>query len=99
MKLINILYEDDYDHAVIASVPNWVADDIENVVMTFFSWLNIGDNGNDYLVEENGITGMVIGAKEFVDWLNNIFQKPTDTPSKIICEDTVYDPTLPTAEF
>lgn len=42
---------------------------------------------------------MVIGAKEFVDWLNNIFQKPTDTPSKIICEDTVYDPTLPTAEF
>lgn len=46
MKLINILYEDDYDHTVIASVPNWVADDIENVVMTFFSWLNIGDNGN-----------------------------------------------------
>lgn len=74
MQKINVIYEGDTEHADIISVPDSIAQKLDETVQLFFDWLKIRENHIPFLHEiRPGRMVLMIGAKEFVWWLNNSF--------------------------
>ncbi len=82
MKLINVVYDYEYDdisnkvivtgNVDIIKVPDFVSDNIDNIVQEFFEWTELNENRKKY-ENENGI--LCIGTNEFVEWLNENYSQ------------------------
>ena len=99
MKKINIVFDDNYENIDILSVPNNIAESIEQVVREFNVWLSIPENSRRFLVNyADEIEVLDINTEEFIWWLNNVrivgIEKAT-----IVEQHTSFVPTYPIAEF
>lgn len=98
MRPINIVYEECYDNVDIVLVPEDIANSIESVAQEFFCWLLAPENNKRFVIpHEKWGEVLLIGAKEFLWWLNNI--KITGEEATILHQHTSYVPEYPTAEF
>lgn len=97
MKYINIVFENDLSDVDLLYVPDYVADNIDQVVMEFDKWLRNPENGNRFLVPYNGKMVLGIGTEEFTWWLNN--SKKEYNNSTIFKQHTTFCPEYPTANF
>lgn len=94
MRLINIVYDNDYSDVDIISVSEYVADNLDSVAQEFFDWLKIPSNRKGYLVRISPQKELLaIGTKEFVDWLNR------HSGYNISCADIVLQHTEYNAEY
>lgn len=99
MRPINVVYEECYDHVDIVSVPEDIANDIESVVQEFFCWLIVPENKKRFLIpHEKWGEVLLIGAREFVWWLNHI-KLSGEEKASILQEDTTFVEEYPTADF
>lgn len=99
MKKINLIYEDDYNDVDILLVPDDVADNIDDVVRCFFSWLRVEENASRFMVTTaSGHKGLSVDTKEFIWWLNNIWIR-NDSEAKVIVQHTSYQNEYPRADF
>lgn len=106
MKLINVIYDYEYDDITdtitvtgdvdIIKVPDFVSDNIDDIVQKFFRWTELSENKKIY-ENENGI--LCIGANEFVEWLNENYYQCENQKIVIIETNTKYNPDYPSAWF
>ena len=99
MKLINVVYEYDYDDVDIILVPDEIADNIELTVRQFNQWLSIPENGKEFFVTTacNQIA-LGIDTEEFLRWLNN-FKIADGTKASIVKQHTTYISKYPMVDF
>lgn len=106
MKLINVVFDYDYDEqndklivlgAVdIIQVPDFVAENLNKIVQEFFNWANQKENGcykemdNEFICCTDTYT--------FLEWLNKYYHTEQEF-SSIISSQVDYRPELPSAEF
>lgn len=106
MKLINIIYEYEYDDITntttvlgnvdIIKVPDFVCDNIDTIVQEFFDWTALNQNRKKY-ENKNGV--LCIGTNEFVEWLNENYALDENQKIIIIAIDTKYNSDYPSALF
>lgn len=106
MKLINIVYDYEYDDITnnvtvtskvdIIKVPDFVSDNIDNVVQNFFDWTTLNENRKKY-ENENGT--LCIGTNEFVEWLNENYSKYENQKIVIVKRNTEYNSDYSSAWF
>ena len=70
MALINVVYEYDYRHTFIISIPDELYSDIEKLAQEYLDWFAPTDNELEWVME-NGRLYMAKTAKGFVKWLND----------------------------
>jgi hypothetical protein len=99
MKLINLVYEYDYDDVDIVSVPDHVCDNIDRVVQEFNDWTgNTRDHGW-FVIDDKGKEVLATGTKEFVKWLNDNYFRYENKEIVVVKAHTKYNPKYPTADF
>ena len=99
MQPINIVYEECYDNVDIVLVPDDIANSVESVVQEFFCWLRVPENNHRFMVpHEQWGEVLMIGAKEFVWWLNHV-KLPGEEKALILQQNTTFVETYSTAEF
>ena len=98
MKPINLVFENDYNDVDILLVPDYVAANIDHVVMKFSKWLLNPENRKRFLAPYKGKLELAIGTDEFLWWLNNyiILEEPTATLYK---QHTKFCSAYPSAYF
>ena len=116
MKYINVMYDYEYDddgetllepgEVDIVLVPNFVHDNLDDIVQKFNSWVgdevyeaDKGKHPNYWVKESNGRMCMSVGTDHFVDWINDNYFHCENQESKIIEINTKYNPEYPSAEF
>lgn len=109
MKLINILYDYEYDdvedtvivtdYVDIISVPDFVCDNLDSIVQKFFDWVSNTKNYDYYIKNANGEEVLDIGTNEFIKWLNNNYIQYENQEIRIVEEHTNYNPNYPSALF
>ena len=99
MRSVNLLFEEEYDDVDIISVPDEIADNIDDVAQLFFKWLWIPENRQHFYVTlPDGKEALGIDTKEFLWWLNHVFLS-SGKKAEIILQHTKYQPEYPTAYF
>ena len=98
MKLVNLLYDDDYDDVDIICVPDAVANNIGSVVGKFQRWIADERNVHSYWTTSRlGFKSLAIDTDAFIWWLNEHYN---DCESAyIVYQHVKYCEELPTAEF
>ncbi len=106
MKLINVIYDYEYDDRTdttkvtdtvdIIKVPDFVSDNIDDIVQEFFDWVALNENRKEY---ENDEEILCIGTKEFVEWLNKNYYQCENQKIVIIETNTKYNPDYQSAWF
>ena len=109
MKLINILYDYEYDDVQdtievtdcvdIVRVPDFVCDNLDSIVQKFFDWVSNTKNYNYYIKNANGEEVLAIGTNEFVKWLNETYIQCENQEITIVETHTEYNPNYPSALF
>jgi hypothetical protein len=99
MKLINLIYEDDYDDVDILLVPDFVHDHIEDVLQTFFNWAAKTREHGYFIIDEKGKEVLAIATKEFVEWLNCNYFQSEGQEIVVVEANTKYNAEYPSAEF
>ena len=99
MKLINILYADEYNDVDILRVPDFIHDNIGNVVQDFFNWVSSTKSHGYYKQGPDGHEVLCVGTNEFVKWLNENYVQYEDQEIVVVEEHTKYNPNYPSAEF
>lgn len=116
MKLINVIYDYEYDYiedvitdisaADILSVPDFVCDNLNDIVQEFFNWTNDEvRNAEKSMYPEywtqlsNGKICMGINSDHFVKWLNNNYYHFENKESVVVKIETTYISDYPTAKF
>lgn len=107
MKNINVIYDysyndetetiDIFDDVDIISVPNMVADNLDNVVQKFFDWTNTVDSG--CWKQINNKVVCCVETSDFIRWLNRNYFYCEEKESTIIEQHTKFNPEYPCAEF
>ena len=99
MKLMNIVYDGEYENVDIVRVPGWVADDIETILRDFNEWLSIPTNRQPFSHKcTDGRMVLSVDTPDFLWWLDNI-KIAEEQMTEIVKQHTIFDPNLPTAEF
>ena len=99
MRLVNLLFDEEYEDVDIISVPDEIADDIDAVAQQFFRWVWIPENRQRFSVpRQNGTPVLSIDTEEFLWWLNNIYL-PAGQTADVFLQHTHFRPELPTANF
>ena len=98
MKQINLVFEDDFSDVDILLVPDYVAENIDHIVLEFNKWLLKPENRLQFLAPYKGKMELAIGTEEFLWWLNNCFIQENDA-STILKQHTTLCPTYPAAYF
>lgn len=106
MQLINIVFDYEHDDITdtilvtedvdIIKVPNFVNDNIDDIVQKFFRWTELTENRKKY-ENEDGI--LCIGTNEFVEWLNENYYQCENQKIVIIETNTKYNPNYSSAWF
>lgn len=109
MKLINILYDYEYDdiedtiivtdYVDIISVPDVVCNNLDTIVQKFFDWVANTKNHKYHIKNANGEEVLAVGTNEFIKWLNNNYIQCENQEIKIVEEHTSYNPNYPSALF
>ena len=99
LKLINLLYEYDYDDVDIICVPDNVADNIEETVQHYQSWMyqNI-DKHSFWRLSASGYKVLSLGTDEFLWWLNEQCIKSGEK-ARLISSHVKFRDELPFADF
>lgn len=99
MRPVNLLFDEEYEDVDIISVPDEIADSINDIAQQFFSWLGNPENARRFYVKlPNGKESLGIDTKEFVWWLNHVFL-PAGQAAGIVTQHTSHHPEYPTANF
>ena len=99
MKRINIVFDDNLDDVDILSVPDFIADNIEQITQQFFNWVADPNNSKRWTyTDQSGRTVLGIGTEEFLWWLNNILSDG-DSYAAVYREHTAFRVEYPSAEF
>lgn len=104
MKLINIVYEyDDITNTTtitgavdMIKVPDFVSDNIDDIVQEFFDWTALNENKKEYENEE-GI--LCIGTNDFVKWLNEKYAQYENQEIIMVETNAKYNPNYQSAWF
>jgi len=100
MKLINVVYEEDYEDVDILSVPDYIYENIENEVQLYFDWLFDKSSSHDYWKKnEKGGEYIDCDTDAFVNWLNEYKLDSNSEKVYIIQSHTIYHPEYKSAEF
>ncbi len=97
MKRINVVYDEDFENAIILEVPDEVADAIEAVTQSFFDWIHKNPEQFHQTLPD-GRTMIVAGADEFAWWINQ-YHATASKPAKVIMDCGKYNPQYPIAAF
>ena len=99
LKLINLLYEYDYDDVDIICVPDNIADNIEETVQSYQSWMykNI-DKHSFWRFSASGCKILSLGTDEFLWWLNGQCIKSGEK-AHLISSHVKFRDELPFADF
>ena len=99
MRLVNLLFDEEYENVDILSVPDDIADNIDNIAQEFTRWIWFPENRQQFMVTlSDGKECLSFDTKEFLWWLNNIFLSPGQTAA-IYLQHTSFHPEHPTANF
>ena len=108
MKLINAIYDYEYndetdemtvdDDVDILLVPDYVADNIADVVQKFENWSSEKDSGRRR-VKWNGNEILSTDTEDFIRFLNMNYFNCENKESVMVEAHTKYRPELPSAEF
>jgi len=99
MKLINILYADEYDDVDIVCVPDFIHDNVQMVVQKFNDWLSSTRDHGYYKKSSNGHEVLSVGTEEFVKWLNDNYIQCENKKIIVVEAHTKHNPDYSTAEF
>lgn len=106
MRLINVIYDYEYDEdnnlivnddVDIISIPDKIADDLEEMVRLFFNWTSLEESGCWKLI--NGKKTCCVETTDFLRWLNINFFHYENKSSVLVEAHTNYRSDLPSAEF
>ena len=98
MKPINLVFENDLSDVDILFVPDYVAENIDHMVLEFNKWLLKPENRIKFLAPYKGKMELAIGTEEFLWWLNNCLIQE-DENSTVFKQHTTFCPTYPAAYF
>ena len=115
MKYINVLYDYlldesgnviDANNADILLVPNYVCENIDEIVQEFFDWVDtevVNSPKETYpgywVTLSDGDKCLGVNSDHFVDWINKRYffcEKKEALVSKV---NTIYNPQYPSAKF
>lgn len=115
MKYINVLYDYrldesgnviDADNADILLVPNYVCENIDEIVQEFFDWVDteIVDSPKEiypgyWVTLSDGNKCLGVNSGHFVDWLNKRYFCCEKKEALVIKVNTIYNPQYPSAKF
>jgi len=98
LKLINVVFEYEYDDVDILSVPDYIAENIDNVVANFCTWQRDPKNAERFLVPYENRMVLSIGTEEFLWWINHYAISDLATAA-IVKQHTHFCPAYPSAHF
>lgn len=99
MKLVNIVYADEYNDVDIICVPNFVHDNMDTVVQEFFDWASSTKEHGYYKQGSNEQEVLCLGTDEFIKWLNEYYIQYENQEIAVVEAHTKYNPNYPSAEF
>lgn len=109
MKLINLLYDYEYDdiedtvivtgNVDIISVPDFVCENLDIIVQKFFDWVSSTREHGYFVKNASGHETLIVGTNEFVKWLNDNYSEYENQEIVVVEEHTKYNPNYPSAEF
>lgn len=116
MKHINVIYDYEYDDAKdiitgisiadILLVPDFVCDNVDDVVQKFFNWIDDEVSKTEkskhpeYWTQlPNDEICMGVNSDHFVKWLNDNYFYCENQESVVIKVETAYNPSYPSAKF
>ncbi len=107
MRLINIIYDYEYDDSTqqliiaddvdIVSVPDIVCENLEEVVQKFFDWTNSIESG--CWKDIDGELLCCVETEDFIKWINSNYFNSENKEAFIVKQHTKYNPIYPIAEF
>ena len=98
MRKFNLIYECDNNHVDIISVPDRIAEDIENLSQLYLDWLPADDDPHYQWTYWGERRIPVKGGADFIFWLNSNYCKTAET-AYVEISDVQYDPQFPIIEF
>lgn len=99
MRLVNLLFDEEYEDVDLISVPDGIADSIDTIAQQFFRWLGDPENARRFYVTlPDGKDVLSVDTKEFVWWLNHVFL-PAGQTAEIVTQHTSHHSEYPTANF
>ncbi|MHB1453661.1 MAG: hypothetical protein ACYCYM_06890 [Saccharofermentanales bacterium] len=100
MKLVNVVYEEDFSDVDILSVPEYIYENIESEVQLFNDWLFDKSSHHDYWeMNEKGGEYIECGTDAFVNWLNEFRLNENSEKVITIQSHTIFHPDYKSAEF
>ena len=107
MKLINIVYDYEYDDSTqqliifddvdIVSIPDYVCENLEEIVQKFFDWTNCIESGCWKNIK--GRLLCCVETEDFIKWINNNYYTCENKEATIIKQHTKYNSSYPVVEF
>lgn len=97
MRLINLLFEYDYDDVDVVLVPDYIAENIESVTQLYHKWTWEDKTHFGWKKAPDGHMYVECGTELFLWWLNNYFREYGE--STLVEAHTKYVPEYPTADF
>lgn len=100
MKLLNVVYEEDFSDVDILSVPEYIYENIESEVQLFVDWLfDKSSRHNYWKMNEKGDEYIDVGTDGFVSWLNEYRLNENSENVTILKSHTKFHPEYKSAEF
>ena len=99
MRLVNVIYGNDYNDVDLILVPQWVAQKIYDYVQEFCDWLITDPDQTYKRITNEGLVSYICETDGFIDWLNKHIIKSELEKATIVSQHLNYNPELPSAEF
>ncbi len=94
MKLINVIYDDEYNDCDMVLAQDAFCNDILANESFFLNvWATDSRNGCYRVVD--GVTQLYVGTADFIRYLNEVFGETESERAKLVKGNAVYNPELP----
>ena len=99
MKNVIVLFDEQYDDIDILSVPEKIAENINDYGQMYCRWLESPDVVPALSTVVNGVNVVILETKGFVDWLNSSILKNDEQKVTILETHVHFREGCPVVEF